>query len=150
MEPTNKGPETLAGEQFPSDNESVLLTPQETSTVRAEKSGGPRTQQGKENCKRNALRHGIFSQVVLLKGEPQAEFYSLLNGLRKDLEPEGTLEEILVDKLAAIVWRHRRVIIALGEKNGKVTDFLENLGAATPLDLCSGTKPIWSGPLIVL
>jgi hypothetical protein len=103
LEPTNKGPETLAGEQFPPSekqdrNQSAQLTTQETSTARAQKGGGPRTQQGKENSKHNALRHGILSTVVLRKDEPQAEFYSLLSGLWNDLEPKGTLERILIDK----------------------------------------------------
>jgi hypothetical protein len=76
---------------------------------------GPRTHQGKQKSKRNALKHGIFSHIVLIKDEPRAEFDSLRGGLRNNLEPEGTLEELLVDKLAALVWRHRRLIIADGE-----------------------------------
>jgi hypothetical protein len=67
------------------------------------------------------LKHGIFSSAVLLKGEPQAEFDSLLSGLRNDFAPEGTLEELLVDKLAAILWRHRRLmsVIVEGERPKK-------------------------------
>jgi len=71
------------------------------------------------------LKHGSFSRVVLLTGEPQAEFDSLLSGLRNDLEPEGTLEELLVDKLAALVWRHRRLIIADRERPLRGTSLLE-------------------------
>jgi hypothetical protein len=48
----------------------------------------------------------------VLEGESQAEFNALLNGLRTDLQPEGTLEEVLVEKLAALLWRNRRLIIA--------------------------------------
>ncbi len=87
MESTNKGPGTLAGEQLPPSekqdrNQSIQLTTQETSTTHAQNSGGPRTQQGKERSKHNALKYGIFSKVVVLKGESQAEFEDLLNGLR--------------------------------------------------------------------
>jgi hypothetical protein len=64
---------------------------------------GPRTELGKEKSKQNALKHGIFSSTVLLKDEQRAKFDSLLNGLRDDLEPQGTLEEILVDKLASLL-----------------------------------------------
>ena len=35
-----------------------------------------------------------------------------MNGLRKGFQPQGTLEEILIDKLAMILWRHRRLILA--------------------------------------
>lgn len=85
---------------------------------------GPRTDQGKQRSKHNALKHGIFSKVVLLKEEPRAEFDSLLRGLRNDLKPEGTLEELLVDKLATILWRKRRLLIAERAEIRKSTEFL--------------------------
>jgi len=75
---------------------------------------GPRTMQGKERSKHNAIKHGIFSNLPFLHGEAKAQFDSLLNGLREDLKPEGTLEEVLVEKLATLFWRYRRVIVAQG------------------------------------
>jgi len=78
---------------------------------------GPRTQQGKEKSKYNSVKHGIFCRAVVINGESRAEFEDLLNGLRNDLQPEGTLEEILVEKLAALFWREHRLIIADGEAN---------------------------------
>lgn len=50
--------------------------------ARAGKITVPKTQRGKENSKHNALKHGIFSQVVLLEEDPRAEYDSLLKGLR--------------------------------------------------------------------
>ena len=73
---------------------------------------GPRTTQGKDRSKRNALKHGIFSRVALLKDESRTEYDALLNGLRDNLQPEGTLEEMLIEKLAMAAWRHRRLFIA--------------------------------------
>lgn len=82
------------------------------------------------------MKHGIFSQVVLLKKEPRAEFDSLLSGLLKDFEPEGTLEELLVDKLAVLVWRHRRMIIAEREQTGtQILAWGDNIVGGPPLDL---------------
>jgi hypothetical protein len=78
----------------------------------ARRGNGPRTVQGKERSKRNALKHGIFSKVVVLPGESQAEFDSLLNGLRDDFEPVGTFEGGLVETLAVTQWRQRRLLIA--------------------------------------
>jgi hypothetical protein len=75
------------------------------------KSTGPRTPQGKERSKHNALKHGIFSRVAVLKGEPRSEFDSLLSGLWEDLWPEGTLQGVLVGKLAVNLWRLRRLIV---------------------------------------
>ncbi len=85
---------------------------------------GPRTQRGKQKSKSNALKHGIFSKVVLLKDEPQAEFDSLLRGLRNDFKPEGTLEGVLVENLATSLWRKRRLLIAEGAEIRKGTEFL--------------------------
>jgi len=78
---------------------------------------GPRTQEGKEKSKHNATTHGIFSKVVVINGESRAEFEDLLIGLRNCLQPEGALEEILVEKLTALLWRERRLIIADGQAN---------------------------------
>jgi hypothetical protein len=75
---------------------------------------GPRTQQGKEQSKHNALKHGIFSKVTVLKSESQAEFDVLLKRLREDRKPDGALEELFVDKLAVLFWRFRRLLSAEG------------------------------------
>jgi hypothetical protein len=96
-----------------SENAAASSTPG-SDAQRSRRSGatGPRTAQGKERSKRNAIKHGIFSQVALLKGESRAQFDALLNGLRDSLQPEGALEETLVEKIALLVWRQRRLIIA--------------------------------------
>jgi len=65
------------------------------------RSTGPRTKRGKEQSKRNSLKHGIFSKALLLEGESQREFDRLLNGLCKALKPVGMLEQVLVERLAA-------------------------------------------------
>jgi hypothetical protein len=93
-------------------DQRAQVTTQGTSPTRDRRGGGPRTAQGKQKSKHNALKHGIFSQVVLMRGESRTEYDFLLSGLRTDLEPEGTLEELLVDKAAVLFWRLRRLIIA--------------------------------------
>ena len=75
-------------------------------------STGPRTSQGKATSKLNATTHGIFSSVVVLKGESQQEYDALLSGLQEACQPVGALENILVDKMATILWRHKRLILA--------------------------------------
>ncbi len=143
MESINNESELSAGEQSsPSENQDSnqieQLTTEEASTVWAQRNGGPRTQQGKDKSKLNALKHGIFSRTVVLKGEPRTEFNCLLSGLRYDLKPEGTLEELLVDKLAAIVWRLRRLFILDKERplNGPgFADLAFNPSEAPSLDL---------------
>jgi hypothetical protein len=78
--------------------------------------GGPRTSNGKKRSRLNALKHGFFSKALLLEGESRKEFNYLLNKLFNDLQPVGMLEGVLVDKLAAVLWRHRRLLIAEGQQ----------------------------------
>jgi hypothetical protein len=73
---------------------------------------GPRSELGKERSSRNAIRHGIFSEAIQLKGDSRAQFDSLHTGLWEAFRPEGRLEELLVDKLASISWRYRRLLLA--------------------------------------
>jgi hypothetical protein len=124
------GSRSLTGHEPPvlKTEQSGQKQPAETMpspTSLAQRATGPRTPQGKERSKLNALRHGIFSEVVVLKGESHAKYRSLLEELGKTLQPEGKPEEILVEKLAAILWRQRRLLIAEGAEIRKGTEFLE-------------------------
>jgi len=76
------------------------------------KSTGPRTVQGKQRSKFNALKHGLFSTALILKGESAREYGLFLTGFRDDLRPEGMLENLLVERLATLHWRLRRLIRA--------------------------------------
>jgi hypothetical protein len=83
-----------------------------TSSSRIRRATGPRTKEGKEKSKHNALKHRIFASVILLDTEFGWQFKSLLRGLRNEYKPEGMLEGILVEKLASLIWRYRRMLIA--------------------------------------
>jgi len=78
--------------------------------------GGPSTPEGKAISKFNATTHGIFSSVVVLNGESRAAYDALLNEMLKDLQPQGRFEEILVEKLTMLLWRHRRLLISEGSE----------------------------------
>ncbi len=49
------------------------------------KSTGPRTPEGKAAIRRNALKHGLLSQEVLLPGEDEAALKDLGDTLRNEL-----------------------------------------------------------------
>ncbi len=106
-------------------NAKVLAVTEASSTSLARRATGPQTPEGKQRSKYNALKHGIFSNVLLLKGESRAQYESLLRGLWEDYQPQGTLEEILVEKLAMILWRHRRLVTAETAEIRKSVAFLE-------------------------
>ena len=89
------------------------------------RSTGPRTARGKERSKFNAVKHGLLSKAVLLKGESEAEYLSLLNGFREDRQPQGALENILVENLAACFWRQRRFLQAEAAEISEKMEFTE-------------------------
>jgi len=82
----------------------------------ARKSTGPRTPEGRAVSKMNALRHGILSREVLVYGlhlkESRTELEALHQRFRGDLQPEGPLEELLVDQIVTAHWRLRRALTA--------------------------------------
>jgi hypothetical protein len=74
--------------------------------------GGVKSEEGKAIVKYNALKHGLLAkEVVITAGdgaENPEEFSGLLDDLGKQLQPQGTLEELLVEKIAVSYWRLRR------------------------------------------
>jgi hypothetical protein len=115
----------LGGEDPVSQVEIQRPAEKKKATSLAGSATGPRTPEGKEKSKRNAIKHGIFSDVVVLKGESATQFESLLGELWKALQPEGKLEEILVEKLVVSLWRQRRVIAAESAEIRKTIELLD-------------------------
>jgi hypothetical protein len=61
----------------------------------------------------NALRHGVLSQHTVLPWENGEEYSTLLAALVAEHKPQGPTEEHLVEELAGVIWRKRR--LRLGE-----------------------------------
>ncbi len=72
------------------------------------KSTGPKTPEGKDAVRLNALKHGLLSQELLLPGEDEAALKGLAELLMAEWQPEGTLETLLVEDIIAAHWRLRR------------------------------------------
>mgnify|MGYP001050122083 CR=1 FL=1 len=62
----------------------------------------------------NAMKHGILSNLTVLAHENRAEFDDLLAALFEEHQPSGMTEQHLVEELAAIIWRKRRILLAEG------------------------------------
>ena len=62
------------------------------------KSTGPKTPEGKDAVRLNALKHGLLSQETLLPGEDEEALKGLGERLRDELRPVGELENLLVDR----------------------------------------------------
>lgn len=67
-----------------------------------------------EAVRYNAVTHGILSRLVVLPHENSDEFAGLLTALIEEHQPTAMTERSLVEELAAIIWRKRRVLMAEG------------------------------------
>jgi hypothetical protein len=83
-----------------------------SNCANAQLSTGPQTPAGKARTSQNALQHGLLSRKLLLPGESQVEFDALLGQLQSELDPVGTLEFTLVERIAVALWRQRRLVSA--------------------------------------
>ena len=78
----------------------------EANRRNAKQSTGPKTSAGKVMSSWNSTRHGLLSErLPLMHGKDKKQFARLLSSLRQDLEPVGTVEEVLVEKIAQEYWR---------------------------------------------
>ena len=66
----------------------------EANRRNALKSTGPKTSEGKEAIRYNAMRHGLLSKDILLPGEDEATLMELGEHLRNQLQPVGELENL--------------------------------------------------------
>ena len=84
-----------------------------TITAKAEELAAPRTQPY-EVVRFNALKHGILSRYTVLSHENHADYESLVNSLMDEHLPAGATEQHLIEELASVIWRKRRVLQAEG------------------------------------
>ena len=57
----------------------------------------------------NALTHGFSSQEIVLEGESADQFDALRAQYQAEFDPNSAIERELVDRLAVLQWRLRRV-----------------------------------------
>src|SRR5215207_11418517 len=60
----------------------------------------------------NALKHGVLSHDTVLSWENESEYCTLLDALVSEYRPQGPTEAHLVEELAGIIWRKRRLRLA--------------------------------------
>jgi hypothetical protein len=88
-----------------------MSTPKQIAASRANgaKSKGPVTPQGKRNSSRNATRHGLLAETIVLEAEHTGRFLELLESLIDEHQPQTPTETMLVDTIAAARWRQDRI-----------------------------------------
>ena len=88
------------------DNTEITLTPGTNDSAPAAI--------GYEGVRFNALRHGILSRYVVLSHENGDDYQSLISALFQEHLPAGATEQHLIEELASVIWRKRRVLQAEG------------------------------------
>jgi hypothetical protein len=85
-----------------------------TSLPRKQEAASGATTGNYEAVRFNAMKHGVLSKLTVLPHEDRAEFDDLLAALVEEHRPSGMTERYLVEELAAIMWRKRRVLLVEG------------------------------------
>ena len=82
----------------------------------AQKSTGPRTDEGKARSRCNALKHGLRSEQLIINTphikENWDEFTALLDSFIETLNPRTYAEQVVVARIAVCHWRQQRLAIA--------------------------------------
>ena len=80
----------------------------------AQHSTGPKTQEGKEKSKLNAVKHGLTSRYFPALIEAGTAEWEELEAIRTDLfshcQPVGPVEELLLEKVTIEYMRYRRLV----------------------------------------
>ena len=87
--------------------EAIMTSPAKVAAAiqNAQKSTGPKTEEGKRRSRMNALKHGLTAKTVLLPEEDPAEFQQLLVGWFDSIRPQDKLEASLVERGAYSIWQ---------------------------------------------
>ena len=73
--------------------------------LNAQKSTGPRTEQGKQRSRLNATRHGFTGQVLCLPPEELDALNAIIRQFEQHYQPSGPQEQHLVHMLAQLQYR---------------------------------------------
>ena len=84
----------------------------EANRLNSQKSTGPRTAEGKDASKFNALTHRMTARSALLPGEDADELMARQRALRDDMQPRNRLEAELLDTVGAHMFRSDQAALA--------------------------------------
>jgi hypothetical protein len=73
----------------------------------AQKSTGPKTDEGKAAVSQNAVKHGLFAESVIT-GENEADYEAFHDEMLAELAPVGAVESALAERVVNLWWRLRR------------------------------------------
>jgi hypothetical protein len=80
----------------------------EANRRNALKSTGPKSEEGKQTSRCNALRHGLTAETVIGSLEDAEDYKAFEAAITADYDAVSAVERELVLRLASILWRLRR------------------------------------------
>jgi len=80
----------------------------EANRRNALKSTGPSSEEGKQQSRRNAVRHGLTAETVIGALEDAEDYKAFEAAIIADYDAESAVERELVLRLASLLWRLRR------------------------------------------
>ncbi len=72
------------------------------------KTSGPKTPAGKRRAALNSLRHGIYADAVLIKGEDRDDYLRFARAIVAALDVQNALEMAFAERIVSALWRSRR------------------------------------------
>jgi hypothetical protein len=75
--------------------------------LNAAQSTEPRTEAGKRNSRKNALRSEFYARELVIKAEEQPEFEALRASLRRQFTPATAMQQIGFEQIVCCCWRCR-------------------------------------------
>ncbi len=80
----------------------------EANRRNALESTGPQTENGKQQSRRNAVKHGLTAETVIEPLENPEEYRAFEEAIVSEYLPQTPVELELVHRLASLFWRLRR------------------------------------------
>jgi hypothetical protein len=81
----------------------------EANRQNARKSTGPRTEEGKNRSRLNALDHVGRANLMVLPTEVFGEYENELKAWKLSFQPRNPAEEVLVERLVSLGWQQKRI-----------------------------------------
>lgn len=76
-----------------------------SSVTKSNRSGGPRTGEGKKISSSNSFKTGVYSNTLILPGEDESQFRQIEEQFARDFHPENMAEIAMVHDLAVLAWK---------------------------------------------
>ena len=81
----------------------------EANRRNSQRSTGPRTEEGKNRSRMNALDHGCRANILVLPTEDFGQYQEESNAWKLSWQPRNPVEEFLVDRVVNLSWLAKRI-----------------------------------------